>query len=167
MFFIPLLHLHLLIYSIYFSIHKYIDLLATLHRPHIDPTSTPQRPYIEPTSTPHRPHIDPTLTPHRPQIDPTLNFFLFLHCFVNSETIYHHRHISIVFLPSRHFYCFPFVRSVKKKDGLLSLTILIDFFQIAVYLTLFVLNGISSLILLLAIISRVFNQLILVKLFVF
>ena len=52
---------------------------------------------------------------------------------------------------------------VKKKDSLLSLTILIDFFQIAVYLTLFVLNGISCLILLLAIISRVFNQLILVK----
>ena len=49
MFFIPSLHLHLLIYSIYFSIHKYIDLLATLHRPHIDPTSTPHRPYIDPT----------------------------------------------------------------------------------------------------------------------
>ena len=46
------------------------------------------------------------------------------------------------------------------------MTILIDFFQIAVYLTLTVLNGISCLILLLAIISRVFNQLILVKLFV-
>ena len=29
---------------------------------------------------------------------------------------------------------------VKKKDSLLSLTILIDFFQIAVYLTLFVLK---------------------------
>ena len=43
-----------------------------------------------------------------------------------------------------------------KKDSLLSLTILIVFFQIAVYLTRFVL----------AIISRVFNQLILVKLFV-
>ena len=53
-----------------------------------------------------------------------------------------------------------------KKDSLLSLTILTDFFQIAGYLTLFVLNGISCLILLLAIISRVFNQLILVKLFV-
>ena len=52
------------------------------------------------------------------------------------------------------------------KDSLLSLTILIDFFQIAVYLTLFVLNGISCLILLLAIISRVFNQLILVKLLI-
>ena len=55
--------------------------------------------------------------------------------------------------------------NVVKKDSLLSLTILIDFFQIAVYLTRFVLNGISCLILLLAIISRVFNQLILVKLF--
>ena len=48
--------------------------------------------------------------------------------------------------------------NVVKKDSLLSLTILIDFFQIAVYLTLFVLNGISCLILLLAVISRVFNQ---------
>ena len=56
--------------------------------------------------------------------------------------------------------------NVVKKDSLLSLTILIDFFQIAVYLTLFVLNGISCLILLLAIISRVFNQLILVKLLI-
>ena len=45
--FIPLLHLHLLIYSIYFSIHKYIDLLATLHPPHIDPSSTPNRPHID------------------------------------------------------------------------------------------------------------------------
>ena len=53
-----------------------------------------------------------------------------------------------------------------EKDSLLSLTILIDFFQIAVYLILFVLNGIPCLLLLLAIISLVFNQLILVKLFV-
>ena len=50
-----------------------------------------------------------------------------------------------------------------KKDSLLSLTILIDFFQSAEYLTLFVLTGIACLVLLLAIISRVFNQLILVK----
>ena len=56
--------------------------------------------------------------------------------------------------------------NVVKRDSLLSLTILIDFFRIAVYLTLFVLNGISCLILLLAINSHVFNQLILVKLFV-
>ena len=46
--------------------------------------------------------------------------------------------------------------TVVKRDSLLSLTILIDFFRIAVYLTLFVLNGISFLILLLAIMSRVF-----------
>ena len=46
--------------------------------------------------------------------------------------------------------------NVVKKDSLLSLTILIDFFQSAVYLTLFVLNGISCLVLLLAIMSRVF-----------
>ena len=44
-----------------------------------------------------------------------------------------------------------------KKDSLLSFTILIDFFPIPVYLTLSVLNGISCLVLLLAIISRVFN----------
>ena len=56
--------------------------------------------------------------------------------------------------------------NVVKRDSLLSLTILIDLFQIAVYLTLFVLNGISCLILLLAINSHVFNQFILVKLFV-
>ena len=56
--------------------------------------------------------------------------------------------------------------NVVKKDSLLSLTILIDFFQSAVYLILFVLNGISCLVLLLAIISRVFNQLILGKFFV-
>ena len=56
--------------------------------------------------------------------------------------------------------------NVVKRDSLLSLTILIDFFRIAVYLTLFVLNGISCVILLLAINSHVFNQLILVKLFV-
>ena len=41
--------------------------------------------------------------------------------------------------------------NVVKKDSLLSLTILIDFFQSAVYLILFVLNGISCLVLLLAI----------------
>ena len=44
-----------------------------------------------------------------------------------------------------------------KKDNLLSLTMLIVFFQTAVYLTRFVLNGISCLILLLPIISGVFK----------
>ena len=108
-----LLHLHLLVYSIYFSIHKYIDLLSTLHRPHIDPTPTPHWPQIDPTST-----LDSTF---------------FQHSLVNSETIYnhhhilsllhhhhhhisivslHHHHISIVFPPPAppppppHFYCF-------------------------------------------------------------
>ena len=53
---------------------------------------------------------------------------------------------------------------VKEDTGsLLSLTILIDFFQIAVFFTL-CLKTVS--ILLLAIISRVFNQLILVKLLI-
>ena len=66
-----LLHLHLLIYSIYFNIHKYIDLLSTLHRRHIDPKWTPHGPYIDPTSIPHRLYIDPTLTSHRPYIDPS------------------------------------------------------------------------------------------------
>ena len=42
-----LFHLYLLMYSIHFSIHKYIDLLSTLHRPHIDLSSTPQRPYTQ------------------------------------------------------------------------------------------------------------------------
>ena len=70
-FLFPPLHLHLLIYSIYFSIHKCIDLLATLHPPHLDPSSTPHGPHIDPASTPHRPQIDPTSTPHRPYIDPT------------------------------------------------------------------------------------------------
>ena len=70
-FIICLLHLHLLIYSIYFSTHKYIDLLSTLHQPYIDCKSTPHRPYIDPTSTLHRPHFDPISTLHRPHIDPT------------------------------------------------------------------------------------------------
>ena len=47
--------------------------------------------------------------------------------------------------------------NVLKNDSLLSLTISIDFFQIAVYLNLFVSKGIPCLLLLLAIISRVFN----------
>ena len=57
--------------------------------------------------------------------------------------------------------------NVVKKDSLLSLTILIDFFQMLCIWLFFVLNGISGLPLLLPIISREFNQLILVKLFVF
>ena len=57
--------------------------------------------------------------------------------------------------------------NVVKKDSLLSLTILIDFFQMLCIWLFFVLNDISRLLLLLPIISREFNQLILVKLFVF
>ena len=56
--------------------------------------------------------------------------------------------------------------NVVKKDSLLSLTILIDFFQMLCIWLFFVLNGISRLLLLLPIISREFNELILVKLFV-
>ena len=51
--FISLLHLHLLIYSIYFSIHKYIDLL----RPYIDPTSPPQFLLFSLHDHHHRHHI--------------------------------------------------------------------------------------------------------------
>ena len=51
--FIFLLHLHLLIYSIYFSIHKYIDLL----RPYIDPTSPPQFLLFSLHDHHHRHHI--------------------------------------------------------------------------------------------------------------
>ena len=51
--FISLLHLHLIIYSIYFSIHKYIDLL----RPYIDPTSPPQFLLFSLHDHHHRHHI--------------------------------------------------------------------------------------------------------------
>ena len=112
--------LHLLIYSIYFSIHKYIDLLSTLHRLHIDPTLTLYPPHIDPSSTLHRPHINPTST---------LDSTFFQHSLVNSETVYNHHDISIVFPsstttttttttfllffpppppPSPHCYCFSF-----------------------------------------------------------
>ena len=108
MLFIPLPHLHLLIYSIYFSIHKYIDFLSTLHRPHIDPTLnffltqlreswnyTPPPPphfYCFPPPPPPPPH---------------------LYCFPSTTTFLLfslHHHISTVFPPPPppppHFYCF-------------------------------------------------------------
>ena len=53
--------------------------------------------------------------------------------------------------------------NVVKKDSLLSLTSLIDFFQMLCIWLFFVLNGISRLLLLLPIISREFNQLILLR----
>ena len=79
--FISLLHLHLLIYSINFSIHKYIDLL----RPYIDPTSPPQFLLFSLHDHHHRHYISIVLP-------------------------LHHHHISIVFPPPPpppHFYCFP------------------------------------------------------------
>ena len=53
--------------------------------------------------------------------------------------------------------------NVVKKGSLLSVTILIDFFQMLCIWLFFVLNGISRLLLLLPIISREFNQLILFR----
>ena len=82
--FISLLHLHLLIYSIYFSIHKYIDLL----RPYIDPTSPPQFLLFSLHDHHHRHHISIVL-PYT-----TTTFLLFsLH-----HHHHHHRLISIVSL---------------------------------------------------------------------
>ena len=79
--FISLLHLHLLIYSIYFSIHKYIDLL----RPYIDPTSPPHFLLFSLHDHHHRHYISIVL-PYT-----TTTFLLFsLH--------HHHRLISIVSL---------------------------------------------------------------------
>ena len=79
--FISLLHLHLLIYSINFSIHKYIDLL----RPYIDPTSPPQFLLFSLHDHHHRHYISIVL-PYT-----TTTFLLFsLH--------HHHRLISIVSL---------------------------------------------------------------------
>ena len=81
--FISLLHLHLLIYSIYFSIHKYIDLL----RPYIDPTSPPQFLLFSLHDHHHRHHISIVL-PYT-----TTTFLLF--------SLHHHHHhhlISIVSL---------------------------------------------------------------------
>ena len=60
--FISLLHLHLLIYSIYFSIHKYIDLL----RPYIDPTSPPQFLLFSLHDHHHRHHISIVFPPPPP-----------------------------------------------------------------------------------------------------
>ena len=53
-------------------------------------------------------HIFPSAkksTSCRPYNDPRLNF-VFQHSCVNSETIYNHHHISIVFSPLTHFFCF-------------------------------------------------------------
>ena len=91
--------LHLLIYSTYFSIHKYIDLLSTVHRPYIDPSSTLLSTFFNTASWIVKLYTTTTTT---------TTFLLF------SLHHHHHRHhISIVFPPPPppppppHFYCFP------------------------------------------------------------
>ena len=93
--FISLLHLHLLIYSIYFSIHKYIDLLSTVHRPYNHPTSTLLSTFFNTASWIVKLYTTTTTT-----------FLLF-----SLHHHHHHHHISIVFPPPPpppppHFYCF-------------------------------------------------------------
>ena len=116
--FISLLHLHLLIYSINFSIHKYIDLF----RPYIDPTSPPQFLLFSLHDHRHRHHISIVL-PYT-----TTTFLLF-----SLHHHHHHRLISIVSLllifflivfpppppppPPPHFYCFP-RKGQRSKSGL-------------------------------------------------
>ena len=95
-----LLHLYLLMYSIHFSIHKYIDLLSTLHRPHIDPTSTLHRPHIDPTSTQQKPLM--FLFPPPPPTPPPRPHFCY---FPSSMFLFPPP--SPPPLPPPHFYCFP------------------------------------------------------------
>ena len=97
-----LLHLHLLVYSIYFSIHKYIDLLSTPHWPHIDPTST-----LDSTFFQHSLVNSETIYNHH-------HILSLPHHHHISIVSLHHHHISIVFPPPPsppppppHFYCFP------------------------------------------------------------
>ena len=80
--FISLLHLHLLIYSIYFSIHKYIDLL----RPYIDPTSPPQFLLFSLHDHHHRHHISIVLpyTTTTFLLFPSSSFFF--NCFPSSSS---------------------------------------------------------------------------------
>ena len=87
---------------------------STTRRPRID--LIVHRPYIDLTSTLHRPHIDPTSIPCRPYTQ-----LFFQHFFVNSETIYHYRHISIVFPPPPHLYCFSSATTTAKTFLLFSL----------------------------------------------
>ena len=93
-FFFIFLLLHIFYYFpssilIFCLLHNYIT---------IPPPSTPPHLfYIFFHPQIHRPHIDPTST---------LDSF-FQHSFLNSETIYNHHHISIVFLPPPHFIVFP------------------------------------------------------------
>ena len=85
---LSLLHLYLLMYSIHFSILKYIDLLSTLHRPHIDPTSTQQKPLM-------------FLFPPPPTPPPPPHFYYF------PSSMFLFPPPSPPPLPPPHFYCFP------------------------------------------------------------
>ena len=98
MFFIPLLHLHLLIYSIYFSIHKY----STSYRPYIDPTLNFFQHSFVNSETIHHHHHHHISTVFAPPPPPP-----YFYCFPSTTTTtfllfsfhhhHHHRHISIVF----------------------------------------------------------------------
>ena len=64
--------------------------------------------FLSPSTTTFTLYIFPSTkksTSCRPYNDPRLNF-VFQHSCVNSETIYNHHHISIVFSPLTHFCCF-------------------------------------------------------------
>ena len=98
MFFIPLLHLHLLIYSIYFSIHKY----STSYRPYIDPTlNFFQHSFVNSETIHHHHHLHISTVFAPPPPPP------YFYCFPSTTTTtfllfsfhhhHHHRHISIVF----------------------------------------------------------------------
>ena len=118
MFFIPLFHLHLLIYSIY------------LYWPYIDPTLTPHWPYtqlffniaswiVKLDKSPPPPHCycfppPPPPPPHfycfRSTTTTTTTTFLLFSLYHHHH--HRHRHISIVFAPPPpplppRFYCFP------------------------------------------------------------
>ena len=69
--FISLLDLHLLIHSIYFSIHTYIDLL----RPYIDPTLPPQFLLFSLHDHHHRHHI--SIVFPSPPPPPSPHFYCF------------------------------------------------------------------------------------------
>ena len=80
--FISVLHLHLPIFSMYFSIHKYIDLL----RPYVDPTSPP---LLFSLHQHHHCHNISIVFPPPTPPPPPHFYCLSLH--------HHHHHISIVF----------------------------------------------------------------------
>ena len=102
--------LHLLIYSTYFSIHKYIDLLSTVHRPYIDPSSTLLSTFFNTASWIVKLYTTTTTTfllfslHHHHTITTATTFLLFsLHRHHHHLHCHHHHlhchHISIVFPP--------------------------------------------------------------------